>query len=121
MKSYYNFKFLDDELNERLRKLAASSGVNHRIDSDGTLHYSADDVDLVENELLRTIRSSVFPSWQIINCPAEWANSYKDYMLIHNVKFKEELLDGQLRFLLARNHRPHHWKLRDPKGRIQRL
>jgi hypothetical protein len=29
----------------------------------------------------------------------------------HDIPFEEEMIDGQLSFLISRKHRPHQWKL----------
>jgi hypothetical protein len=83
----------------------------HVVDREGVVHYFPDDAETVENELLRTVRDSVFPSWQIISCPEDWANRYKVYMRQHAIPFEEEVIDHQLCFLIPRKYRPHTWKL----------
>ena len=61
-----------------------------------------------------SIRDKVFPSWQVLTCPKDWIERYRDYMNRHGIPFKEELSDGELWFLIPRKYRPHAWKLDDP-------
>lgn len=106
-----SFKFADDEWNRRLLALMQKAGIPGLIDKEGAVHYSLDDEKAVENDLIRSIRDEMFSSWQIVSCPKIWANRYKDHMIRHDVPFIEELIDGQLCFLIPRKYRPHAWKL----------
>ncbi len=107
----YSFKFVDDTLNRQLVALLRRSGARFRVDSKGTIRYSKNDVEFIENDVISRVRTSVFPTWQIISCPSNWAPRYKEYMLQRNVPFVEELIDNQLCFLIPRIYRPHSWKL----------
>ncbi|HVS35551.1 MAG TPA: hypothetical protein VMS17_08215 [Gemmataceae bacterium] len=111
-----SFKFVDDALNQKLIALLKRERLKHRIDPKGAIHYSADDEEVVENDLICSIRDQVFSTWQIISCPSQWAGRYKQYMVQHGVPFVEELIDGQLCFLVPRRYRPHSWKLDDPSA-----
>ena len=109
-----SFKFVDDSLNQKLIALLKKERFRRVvIDTDGVLHYSTEDEEVVENDLIRSIRDHVFSSWQIISCPRQWAERYKRYMTRHGVPFVEELIDSQLCFLIPRRYRPHSWKLGD--------
>ena len=108
-----SFKFVDESLNRRLIDLLKKSGVEHCIDKAGVIHYSPNHEELIENELIGSIRARVFPSWQVLTCPRGWTNRYKRYMVQHNIPFKEELAVGRLWFLIPRKYRPHSWKLEE--------
>ena len=110
-----SFKFADDEWNRRLLALMQKAGIPGSIDHEGVVHYALADEQAVENHLICSIRDEVFSSWQIISCPKDWANRYKDHMIRQDVPFVEELIDGQLCFLIPRKYRPHAWKL-DKRG-----
>jgi hypothetical protein len=103
---------LDDNLNRQLIDLLKRKRIQHSVGKDGVIRYSPDDEELVENELIRSIRDSVFKPWQIISCPKDWAERYKSYMSRHEIPFVEELIDRQLCFLIPRKYRPHSWRLR---------
>ena len=109
----YTFRFVDDSLNRRLIALLKRSGTRHDVRSNGVVRYSPRDEDVIENEFIRSVRDSVFPSWQILSCPPQWVDRYKSYMTRHGVPFVEELIDNRLCFLIPRRYRPHSWKLDD--------
>ena len=110
-----SFKFADGELNQKLIALVKGERwINVAIDKEGVVHYSADDEEGMENDLIRSIRDQVFSSWQIISCPKNWTEQYKHYMTQHSVPFVEEWIDNQLCFLIPRRYRPHAWKLDAP-------
>ncbi len=106
-----SFKFMDEELNRRLILLLKKSHVKHTIGANGVIHYSPVDEEIVGNELIPPIRRKVFPSWQILSCPKDWADRYKRYMCEHRVPYTEELIDNKLCFLIPRSYRPHSWAL----------
>jgi hypothetical protein len=110
-KKTYSFKFIDDDLNRRFLALLKEAKVKHVVDRDGTVHYSSADEETVGNELLYSIRSKVFPDWQLLSCPRDWSDRYKRYMIHQGVPFREEVFNDQLGFLLPRKHRPHAWDL----------
>ena len=111
MDETYTFKFMDDGLNRQLLTLLKKAKIRHNIDPDSMIHYSRGDEEKVGNELLYSIRSKVFPMWQLLSCPPNWTERYKRYMVRHGVPFREELFNNQLGFLLPRKHRPHSWQL----------
>jgi hypothetical protein len=120
MSQGHSFKFSDQRLNRQLLSLIKKACIKHRVATDGTIHYSSRDDELFENELVERIRSSVFPSWQVLSCPKGWAERYEGYMLKHGVPFREELIDGQVSFLIPRKHRPHTWKLDNARSVVYR-
>src|SRR5436190_16749815 len=114
MDSELSFRFADEHLNRRLIALLKQNRIPHRIDKDGVIHYSANDELAVENDLISSIRDDVFPTWQVLSFPKEWADTYRRYMNEHAIPFKEELMRGELWLLLPRKYRPHQWKLDEP-------
>jgi len=114
MKNVRSFRFRDGRLNQALVKLLKKAKIEHSVDKNSSVIYSIDDQLIVENELLRIVRSSVFPRWAIITCPEGWIAAYKDYMLERGIPFKEELHGGELWFLIEGKRRSHSWKLVDP-------
>jgi len=111
MGSKLSFKFAEDDLNRRLMALLKKQGIRYSVDQHGLIHYSPDDEASVENDVIGSIRDRVFSPWQVLHCPKDWVEPYKQYMMQHGIPFKEELNDGQLSFLLPRKYRPHQWKL----------
>ncbi len=116
-----SFRLVDDSLNRQLIGLLKRNGVQHAVGKNGVIRYSPANVELVENDLIASIRDSVFPSWQIISCPKDWAERYKTYMIHHEIPFVEELIDRQLCFLIPRAYRPHSWRLANEKAGTQTL
>jgi hypothetical protein len=106
-----SFLFLDDHLQKRLVSRVRAQGVQHRIGKNGALYYARALEDAVGNNVICSIRSQVFESWQILSCPKDWIARYKHYMEAHAVPFKEEMSNGEHWFLLPRRYRPHQWKL----------
>ncbi len=111
MDTTYSFRFADEELNRRLIGLLQKHDVKHSVGKDRAIHYSSMDTELVENELIASVRDEVFFPWQIISCPKDWTQRYKNYMRKHGIPYVEELIDNQLCFLIPRTFRPHSWKL----------
>jgi hypothetical protein len=109
-----SFRFLDKELNLKLIGLVKKANIDHAIDKEGVIHYSADDEEVVGNDLICSIRDKTLPSWQVLTCPSDWIERYRDYMSRHNIPFREELSNGELWFLIPRKCRPHSWKLERP-------
>jgi hypothetical protein len=105
------FKFSEADLNRRLVSLLKKRQISHSVDENGAIHYSPKDEERVENDLISSIRKRIFPAWQVLSCPTEWTEQYRQYMLQHNIPFKEEWNNGQLCFLLPRKNYPHRWKL----------
>src|SRR5688572_29998652 len=110
----FSFRFLNPELQHQFVALLNEAEVNYKLDRDGAVHYTEAEEQRIENEVLSRVRDSIFEEWQIISCPGEWAAEYKHYMTAQQVPYVEELIDGQLGFLIPRSYRPHAWKLRKP-------
>jgi hypothetical protein len=116
MNQTYSFKFIDSDLTQRLLALLKKAKIKHVVDQDGVIHYSRADEETVGNELLYSIRTKVFPDWQLLSCPAEWTERYKRYMIQHGVPFREELFNDQMCFVLPRKYRPHSWDLEEAEN-----
>src|SRR5207237_6881091 len=112
-----SFRFVDDELNNKLIRRLQKAEARHRVDRSGIVHYSPIDEELVGNDLICSVRDEVFPSWQIVSCPPEWTDSYRHYMTQHEIPFIEEMSGDELRFLIPSRFRPHSWKLEEPVSR----
>ena len=112
-----SFRFVDDELNNRLLRLVEKADVVHRVDRNGVIHYRAQDAEVMENDLICAVREQACRSWQVLSCPSEWTARYKLYMSVHGISYHEELIDDQISFLLPRKYRPNTWKLDERKTR----
>jgi hypothetical protein len=120
MEKVHVFRFVDNRLNKELIALLMREAKGKfRMDSDGFVRYSHSHEDVIGNELICTIRSKVFPEWQVISFPAEWKDSYERYMTRHGIPFQGEIRDGSLRFFIPLVYRPHLWKLDEP-SRLRR-
>lgn len=106
-----SFKFLDEDLNRLLISALKRAKLKHRVAADGLIHYAPGDEEVVENDLIASIRDKVFPSWQILSCPKSSARRYQQYMTSHDIAYREELADNQLCFLISGEQDPHAWKL----------
>jgi hypothetical protein len=82
-----SFRFVDDELNRKLIDLATASGIPHQVGPDGTLHYSAESGEAIEERVIRPIREEVFPRWQVPNCAPAWSARYRQYMRHNRLPF----------------------------------
>lgn len=116
MDNDYSFRFLDDELNEKLVARIQSSAIPHQVDPDGTIRYSTEDEQRVDESVIRAIREEVFPRWQVLTCPPDAAPSYRRYMEHNRLPFEEEVIDGAVSFLIPLDVDPHRWKLGVEQG-----
>ena len=97
-----------------LRRLKETP-VDHRVEEDGLIRYSSSNKELVDDAIC-AVRATVFPAWQVVTCPENWADSYRRYMSQHRIPFAEELSDGEIWFLIDASRRPHSWKIDEPAG-----
>ena len=111
MAGKYSFRFVDDELNQKLIARATTSGIPHQVGPDGTLRYAAENDDAIEERVIRPVREEVFPRWQMLSCPPAWAGRYRQYMKHNRLPFQEERIDDQTSFLIPRDLDPHRWNL----------
>ncbi len=114
MQQRRSFRFLDKRLNRKLIGLLRRAQIKHSVDEDGLIHYFERDIETVENDLICSLRTKVFPTWSLQTCPADWVESYRRYMGKRGIPFKEELSDGELWFLIPGRFRPLRWKLDPP-------
>ena len=111
----HSFKFMKDARNNRFIASLKKAKIRHTVDNRGIVRYAPADEEFVEDNIISSIRDQVFSSWQILCCPKDWAQAYRDYMLARGVPFAEELIDNELCFLIPRRYRPHSWKVKEPK------
>lgn len=110
MKPDCKFRFQDTDLNKKLIELLRDRRIWFLVDKEGLIQYSSSDVDVVENVLINSLRSSLFPSWQVLSCPEDWVSRYINYMKRHNVHYCVEISDGEVNFLIPKSHNPLRWK-----------
>jgi hypothetical protein len=106
-----SFKFVDDVLNKKLIGLVKKAGSSHSVDDGGAIHYSPNDEETMENDLIGAVRSLICDPWQVLTCPQNWVEIYRQYMIQHNIPFSEELMDDQMWFIIPGKYRPQAWKL----------
>jgi hypothetical protein len=111
-----SFRFVDDDLNQQLRVLLRKSKVRHQVGQNGVIYYSPVEEEVIENDLICSVRDKAFPDWQVLTCPRDWTVTYEKYMRESEIPFQEELSNGDVWFLLPRKHRPHRWKLIGPSA-----
>ncbi|HEY1067534.1 MAG TPA: hypothetical protein VGE52_15535 [Pirellulales bacterium] len=109
----HSIRFLNERMNQQFLRLLIGAGVPFRVDAERTVYFSADDDDVIENELAAKVRRTKFPRWQLLSCPHDWTERYENYMTRRDIPFVRELLDGELYFLLPNAYRPHTWKLEE--------
>ncbi len=106
--------------NHRLVTLLLRRGIPFAVSEDGTVRYSSRLDEVVDSEILPALRRRVFPKWQVLSFPADWAAVYRDYMHQRRLRFVPEWVNGQLVFLLPASYRPHQWSLPDPSPQADR-
>lgn len=104
-----NFRFLNQQLNSLFIHQMLESGLKRNLDDNGIVYFNSVDEEAVEI-ILAKIRDSWFDTWQILSCPADWVNKYRQEMKRLNVPFTEELNDGQVEFLIPESCNPHDWQ-----------
>ena len=106
------FRFKKDLWNDKLIELIKEKAFDKvGISKDGEIFYSYEFEDFIANELISSIRSNMYSSWQVVHCPADCEELYRNYMTKRNISFEEEIRDEKLRFVIHRSYRPHSWKL----------
>jgi len=110
----HSFQFLDELMQGELIAELRKRNIAYRATRSGEVLFSAENFEVVENEILCAIRDRKFPAWQIFTCPAEDAEKYRMVMQRDGVPYHEEMSDGALWFLLPRKYRPHSWKIDSP-------
>ena len=112
-----SFRFVEDALNKKLIGLVKKAGISHSVDDSGTIHYLPNDEETMENDLIGAVRSLIFDPWQVLTCPQNWLEIYRQHMVQHNIPFSEELIDDQMWFIIPAKYRPQSWKLSNSKRR----
>jgi hypothetical protein len=105
-----SFRFVNETLNRRLLSLLRASALDHSVAADGKVHYHSADEDRFE-DVLAQVRADVFPDWQVLSFPQDWADRYRAALAERAVSYEEELNNGAVEFLLSGHHRPHAWKI----------
>jgi len=105
------FQFLDADLQQQFIEELEKRAIVHRVGHAGEVRFGQDVQQTIENELMCEIRDRVFASWQIVTCPEADVAAYRAFMSKHDIRFQEEISDGERWFLIPRKHRPHSWKI----------
>jgi hypothetical protein len=105
------FRFLRDDLQQKLVALVAAMGLEYRIE-DGCLCTSERDKYVVE-DLRSAVRTSVFDDWHLWRGGAAKDPSlydrYRAYMAEHGIRYVEEDDNGSRWFLLGKQDDPYEW------------
>lgn len=105
------FKFLNEKLQKKLISLLRKKAKNKfKILPSLYIEYDEKDVDLIENQLICSVRVSVFPNWQIVTASN---NSFAFQMELQKrkVSFELEIKNFDIRFLINKKYKPHAWKI----------
>ena len=102
------FRFANDELNRCLIARLRDSALEYTVRPDGGVDYRSGDEEAFE-DVLAQVRGEVFPDWQVLSFPPEWASRYRAALAARAVAYEEEVNDGDVEFLLAGCHAPHAW------------
>jgi hypothetical protein len=114
-----SFRFVDGGLQADLLARVRSSGALHAVDADGTLRYASLEAELVENELICSVREQVFPDWHLFTLEGDETPRprtmalYRAYMVEHGIPFAEEVADGSVWFLLPQGYDSFEWDIPD--------
>ena len=109
-----SIKFAEAAQNRRLVTLLLQRGIPFSVTKDGTVRYPGRFDEVVDSQILSPLRRRVFPKWQVLSFPPDWATVYGDYMRQRKLPFVPEWVNGQLVYLLPASYRPHTWTLPDP-------
>src|SRR5438067_272615 len=105
------FRFLRDDLQQKLIALVAAMGLSYRIE-DEYLCTAEKDQYVVE-DLRSAVRTSVFEEWHLWRGGSAKEPSlydrYRAYMAEHGISYVEEDDNGSRWFLLARESNPYEW------------
>lgn len=104
------FRFQDDHLNDQLTTLLREKHIRFTTDTKGNIVYNSDLEDIVENNVINLIRSTIFSSWKLLSAPVDWLERYRKYMEIHKIPYAIEFSDGELNFLIPGEYNPHRWR-----------
>ena len=113
---FMKFKFENLDLQKRVIGDLHASNSQFRLLPDTTVEFEKEDMEtddygcMLEDVILRQIRGSVFDKWQLLSCPPESVDSYKEYMGKHGIEYEIEIHDGMESFLLSQEHDPDSWE-----------
>jgi hypothetical protein len=99
--------------------LVRASGVPYAIEAGGTLLYASADENVIENELICSIRDRVFPEWKVFTLEGDEMSRpqttarYRAYMKQHGIPFVEEVVDGFIWFLIPQDQDSFEWGVPD--------
>src|SRR5215813_11508523 len=110
MRRTYSFAFLDNSLQKRLIARVRQHNIPHSIDERMVIHYPSTIELVMGNQIISSIRSEVFPTWQTLSFPRGWAARYRGYLHRRRIPYREEISNGRLGLLIPGNYRPHQWK-----------
>jgi hypothetical protein len=114
-----SFRFVNGDLQADLLALVQRNGVRYSVDGDGTLRYASTDAEVVENELICSIRDCLFPMWSIFTLEGDETPrpnvtaAYRAYMSQHSIPFAEEVADGFTWFLVPDGVDSFEWGIQD--------
>ena len=108
--STLSFRFQDERLNDQLAELLKQRRIKFTRDQRGNILYNSDLEEVVENEVINSIRTKIFPFWKLLSAPDDWLERYQKYMKINNIHFVIEYSDDELNFLIPGNLNPHRWR-----------
>ena len=103
------FRFLDEQLQNRLQAALDEAAVPYCSDDAGAIAYSSADEEVVD-DVISDIRHSVFSEWALLSCPADWIQRYRDYMATRQIPFVEEMNDGEVWFLVSSHVDTDQWE-----------
>ena len=110
MRMNRTFRFMPPKLNAALQAALNGADIDHAVDRWGYVYYHDRDTEAFE-DILATVRSSVFESWQVLSCPADAVNAYRQVMRQRKVRFVVEVDNNRVEFLIPGDVDPHSWPL----------
>src|SRR4051794_40200216 len=114
-----SFRFVDGHLQDDLLALVRGSDVLHSVEEDRTLRYASADAEMVENELICSVRDRLFPQWGVFTLEGDETPrpkvtaAYRAYMSQHAIPFAEEIHDGFTGFLTPEGVDSFEWGIPD--------
>jgi hypothetical protein len=104
------FRFQDEHLNDQLAELLEQRRIQFTRDKKGNIIYDSDFEEIVENEVINSIRDQIFPFWKLLSAPDDWLERYQTYMQINKIPYLVEYADDEMNFLIPGNFNPHRWR-----------
>ena len=104
------FRFQDEHLNDQLAELLKQRRIQFTRDKKGNIIYNSDLEEIVENEMINSIRNQIFRFWKLLSAPDDWLERYQTYMQINKIPYLVEYADDEINFLIPGNLNPHRWR-----------